>query len=48
MKLYSWYYFSYDGKSWEYLQLTRVDRHIYPYCADYRRFKHARKEAKLR
>jgi len=39
-KLLDKYLFSNTGEQWEEHTLTRVDKHIYPFCADYRRFKY--------
>ena len=40
IKLHRTYLFSNDKINWEEGKLTRKDRHVYPYCANYKRFKY--------
>lgn len=37
------YLFSNDGRTWEKGILTRVDNHVFPYCANYTRYRYIRK-----
>jgi len=38
LNLYKIYLFSLDGAKWVEGKLTRVDKHMYPYCANYSRW----------